>query len=286
MRLGARSKKRLRGGSAGSPSQDRQGSSTRRDRRPALRAVNKYALGRCPGNARFPHGSVPKRDTWYRVDRHIDTGRGTIAVRQGYHRLDAGSSQTLAPKSQPGRRLAPLTSSNLEMFQEHRIHSERNANLLRRKIKPDDFVFAGFDREPLRPDSFSASFRGAAKRDRLPGVPFHVAGHTHAALLFLSAVGPPQGRLRAARTCLCCLDSGYLLALHAKFAGGRRRNLGSDPESPWHHTRRRYRARVVDPPGFLKSDSARTRHDPVDMSTGSLTKASDVATGTEFGTGL
>jgi integrase len=120
----------------------------------------------------------------------IDTGRRTISVRQGYHRLDNGSSETLAPKSQRSRRLVPLTSSSLEMLHEHRTGSERNAGLLGRQLQPDDFVFAGFDREPYRPDSLSAAFRRAAKRAELPGVHFHVARHTHASLLLAAGVHP------------------------------------------------------------------------------------------------
>ena len=120
----------------------------------------------------------------------VDTDRGAISVRQGCHWLDDGTSETLAPKSQRGRRLVPLTGSSLEMLHEHRTRSERDASLLGRELEPDDFVFAGLDREPYRPDSLSAAFRHAATRAELPGVHFQVARHTHASLLLAAGVHP------------------------------------------------------------------------------------------------
>jgi len=76
------------------------------------------------------------------------------------------------------------------MLHKHRTLSQRDASLLVRKLQHDDFVFAGFDREPYRPDSFSATFRRAATRTELPGVHFHVARHTHASLLLAAGVHP------------------------------------------------------------------------------------------------
>jgi integrase len=120
----------------------------------------------------------------------LDTDRGAVSVRQGYHRLDDGSSETLAPKSKRGRRLVPLTGSSFKMLHEHRERAERDAILLGRKLESDDFIFAGFDREPYRPDSLSAAFRRAAIRAELPGVHFQVARHTHASLLLAAGVHP------------------------------------------------------------------------------------------------
>ena len=120
----------------------------------------------------------------------VDTDRGTVSVRQGYHRLDDGSSETLAPKSKRGRRLVPLTGSSLKMLHEHRERAERDAILLGRELEPDDFIFAGFDREPYRPDSLSAAFRRAAIRAELHGVHFQVARHSHASLLLAAGVHP------------------------------------------------------------------------------------------------
>jgi integrase len=76
------------------------------------------------------------------------------------------------------------------MLHEHHFTFERDSSLLGRKLQPDDFVFAGFDREPYRPDSLSAAFRRAAKRADLPGVHFWVTRHTHASLLLSAGVQP------------------------------------------------------------------------------------------------
>ena len=76
------------------------------------------------------------------------------------------------------------------MLHKHRTLSQRDASLLVRKLQHDDFMFAGFDRELYRPDSFSAAFRRAATRTELPGVHFHVARHTHASLLLAAGVHP------------------------------------------------------------------------------------------------
>ena len=120
----------------------------------------------------------------------VDSDRGTISVRQGYHRLDDGTSETRAPKSQRSRRLVPLTRSSLDLLRERRSSSEHDADLLGRELRPSDFVFAGFDGEPYRPDSLSAAFRHAAARASLPDVHFHVTRHTHASLLLAAGVHP------------------------------------------------------------------------------------------------
>ena len=43
-----------------------------------------------------------------------------------------------------------------------------------------------------------------------------------------------------------------------------------------------YEACVDASPGILKTDSSRTRHDPVGVATGSLAKAFAIATGTDY----
>jgi integrase len=120
----------------------------------------------------------------------LDTHREAISVRQGYHRLDDGTSETRPPKSRRSRRLVPLTRSSLDVLKVHRLGSEHDAELLGRELKVTDFVFAGIDGEPYRPDSLSAAFRHAAQRAELPGVHFHVTRHTHASLLLAAGVHP------------------------------------------------------------------------------------------------
>ena len=120
----------------------------------------------------------------------LDLTWGELSVRQGYHVLDDGTHDIRPPKSRRGARLVTLTATSLALLRDHRRRCELDAELLGRQIQQGDFVFAGIDGVPFRPDGLSKAFRRAALRAGLTGVSFRTARHTHASLLLAAGVHP------------------------------------------------------------------------------------------------
>ena len=120
----------------------------------------------------------------------VDLTAGTLSVRRAYHRLDSGEEVVRPPKSARSSRLVPLTRSTVEMLTGHRKEAEHTAGVNGRALATQNYIFAGHDGKPFRPDSLSQAFRRAAARLGLQGVRFHDTRHTHASLMLKAGVHP------------------------------------------------------------------------------------------------
>ena len=87
-------------------------------------------------------------------------------------------------------RPVPLTRSTVQMLTGHRKEAEHTAGVNGRALATQNYIFAGHDGKPFRPDSLSQAFRRAAARLGLQGVRFHDTRHTHASLMLKAGVHP------------------------------------------------------------------------------------------------
>jgi integrase len=78
----------------------------------------------------------------------------------------------------------------VRLLGEHRLRAQESARQTGRKLGGDDYLFAWFDGEPIRPDSLSQAFRRSAAACGFEGVRFHDTRHTHASLMLKAGVHP------------------------------------------------------------------------------------------------
>ena len=109
-------------------------------------------------------------------------GRPRLRV-EGTLQRSGGSLVVLPPKTERSRRTVPLPPTLAEMLRRHRAEQNERRLLSGPAWHVGDYVFDRGDGQPLDPDTFSKSFRAAARRVGLDGVRLHDLRHAFASML-------------------------------------------------------------------------------------------------------
>lgn len=119
----------------------------------------------------------------------IDLKRGVAAVTRSLQQTAAGLSFK-EPKSAKGRRQLALSPDTVAALKSHRVRQAKQRLLLGEGYAKGDLVCPRGDGTPVRPDTFTGSFRGYVSRRGFTKLRFHDLRHTHASLLLKANVHP------------------------------------------------------------------------------------------------
>jgi integrase len=94
------------------------------------------------------------------------------------------------PKSAKSRRQIALSPETVTMLKSHKAIQARRRLLLGEGYADLDLICARGDGSPIKPDGFTASFKGFVSRRGMKTLHFHDLRHTHASLLLKGNIHP------------------------------------------------------------------------------------------------
>lgn len=119
----------------------------------------------------------------------VDLERGVAMVTRTLQQTAEGLCFK-EPKSAKSRRQIALSPETVSMLKSHKARQSQDRLLLGADYASGDLVCARGDGTPMKPDTFTASFRGFVSRRGMTSLRFHDLRHTHASLLLKGNIHP------------------------------------------------------------------------------------------------